>query len=83
MNESLRTQDWQMLYTIVHKIIPSLSIIGIDPSYIEMTKKLQDNARNAQNIDEIIKSAAMLDHLLMDACDELQIELTAINNIKS
>jgi PAS domain S-box-containing protein len=83
MNESLRKQDWQMLYTIVHKIIPSLSIIGMDASYIEMTKKLQENARNAQNTDEIVKSAGMLDHLLVDACDELQLELTAINNTKS
>jgi PAS domain S-box-containing protein len=83
MNESLRKQDWQMLYTIVHKIIPSLSIIGMDTSYIEMTKKLQENARNAQNTDEIVKSAGMLDQLLVDACDELQLELTAINTNKS
>ena len=83
MNESLRAQDWQMLYSIVHKIIPSLSIIGMDGSYIEMTKKLQENARNAQNTDEIVKSAGMLDHLLTEACEELQIELTDINNIKS
>jgi signal transduction histidine kinase/CheY-like chemotaxis protein len=83
MNESLRKQDWQMLYTIVHKIIPSLSIIGMDASYIEMTKKLQENARNAENTDEIVKSAGMLDHLLVDACDELQLELNAINTIKS
>jgi CheY-like chemotaxis protein len=82
MKDSLRNQDWQMLYSIVHKIIPSLSIIGMDASFIEMTKTLQDNARNAQNINEIIKSAGMLDQLLMDACDELQTELNAINNPK-
>jgi PAS domain S-box-containing protein len=82
MKDSLRNQDWQMLYSIVHKIIPSLSIIGMDASYIEMTKTLQDNARNAQNINEIIKSAGMLDQLLMDACDELQLEMNAINNPK-
>jgi PAS domain S-box-containing protein len=81
MNESLRKQDWQLLYTIVHKIIPSLSIIGMDISYIEMTKRLQDNARNAQNTDEIVKSVGILDQLLVDACDELQLELTAINTI--
>jgi hypothetical protein len=55
----------------------------MDVSYIQMTKTLQENARNGQNTGEIIKSAAILDNLLKDACDELQIELNAINNIKS
>jgi PAS domain S-box-containing protein len=82
MNESLRKQDWPILYTIVHKIIPSLSIIGMDASHIEMTKTLQENARSGQNADEIVKSVGMLDRLLVDACDELQIELNAINNPK-
>jgi PAS domain S-box-containing protein len=80
MNESLKKQDWQTMYTIVHKMIPSLSIVGIDPVHIEMTKTLQENARNGQSPDEIIKSAGILDKLLVRACDELQIELNSINN---
>jgi PAS domain S-box-containing protein len=83
MKEGLKTQDWKMIYAITHKIIPSLSIVGIDSSYIEMTKTLQENARNETNVNEIERSADTLDSILAKACKELEIELNLINNIES
>ena len=81
MKESVRNQDWQMLSSIVHKIIPSLSIVGIDTDYIAIAIALQDNARKRIHEDEIVKSVQILDELLVDACSELQVELELLNKL--
>lgn len=83
MNESVRNQDWQMLSSIVHKIIPSLSIVGIETGYTTRAKALQENARQEQYRDEIIKSVKILDQLLVDACSELQIDLELLNKLNA
>jgi PAS domain S-box-containing protein len=80
MKESLAAKDWQRLYAVAHKIIPSLSIVGIKPGYVEMAKTLQENTRAEKNITEIEKSVNALDTLLVKACEELELELNSINN---
>jgi PAS domain S-box-containing protein len=80
MNESSYSKDWKTLYATAHKIIPSLSIVGIKPIYIELTKTLQENAREEKNIPEIEKSVRALNTLLVKACKELDEELNLINN---
>jgi PAS domain S-box-containing protein len=79
MKESLNLKDWNAMYSIVHKIIPSLSIVGIKPSYITLATTLQDNARSGKNITEIERSVAELNAVLVKACTELENELNSIN----
>lgn len=81
MNDSVATREWTTLYTIVHKIIPSLSIVGIDATYIDIAKALQENSRNAQNPQEMVKSAKTLGDVLARACEELQKELNSLNHV--
>ena len=80
MKVAQRTNDWQALYAVAHKIIPSLSIVGIKSYYIEMTKTLQENARGEKNTDEIKKSVYALTTVLTGACEELGQELNLINS---
>jgi PAS domain S-box-containing protein len=80
MKESLNLKDWNAMYSIVHKIIPSLSIVGIMPAYVTLATTLQENARNGKNITEIEKSVAKLNTVLVKACTELDNELNLINN---
>lgn len=80
MKESLHAKDWETLYAIVHKIIPSLSIVGIKQEYITLAKTLQENARYERDIGEIEKSVYSLTTLLTKACSELEYELNLINN---
>jgi CheY-like chemotaxis protein len=80
IKESLEAKNWKALYAIVHKIIPSLSIVGIKPDYIALAKTLQENTRNEKNIAEIEKSVQSLTILLVKACEELEHELILINN---
>jgi len=80
MKESMTTKDWKTLYAVAHKIIPSLSIVGIKPYYVELTKALQENARGGKNVAEIEKSVYELNTLLVKACEELDQELNLINH---
>ena len=80
MKESMTTKDWKTLYAVAHKIIPSLSIVGIKPHYVELTKALQENARGEKNVAEIEKSVYELNTLLVKACEELDQELNLINH---
>jgi HPt (histidine-containing phosphotransfer) domain-containing protein len=80
MKESLHIKDWKALHAIVHKIIPSLSIVGIKPDYIALARALQENVRAEKNAEEIEKSVSILNILLTKACEELEYELNLINN---
>ena len=76
----MTTKDWKTLYAVAHKIIPSLSIVGIKPHYVDLAKTLQENARGEKNIAEIEKSVYELNTLLVKACEELDQELNLINH---
>ena len=45
MKQSLLGKDWDSLYSAVHKIIPSFSIMGIHKDFEEMAKKIQEYAQ--------------------------------------
>ncbi len=42
MKQSLNDKDWDSLYTAVHKMIPSFSIMGINKDFEDMAKKIQE-----------------------------------------
>src|ERR1019366_1512537 len=44
MKQSLQNKDWKSLYAAVHKMIPSFSIVGINPDFEDMAKKVQEYA---------------------------------------
>jgi hypothetical protein len=53
MKQSLLEKDWHSLYSAVHKMIPSFSIMGISIDYENMAKKVQDYANSQQHTDGI------------------------------
>jgi PAS domain S-box-containing protein len=58
MNEGFKELDWGKLYASAHKMIPSFSIMGIDPKYENLAKKIQEyasNKDNHENLGELIK----------------------------
>jgi HPt (histidine-containing phosphotransfer) domain-containing protein len=44
MKQSLQDEDWNLLQSAVHKMIPSFSIMGISSNYENMAKKIQEYA---------------------------------------
>jgi PAS domain S-box-containing protein len=83
MKKSLREKDWSSLYTAVHKIIPSFSIMGISVDFENMAKKVQDYASTQQKATDIPDLVLQLEQVCGQACSELEEEFNRIKNTKS
>ena len=82
MKQSLVNQDWNLLHSSVHKMIPSFSIVGIDKSFEEMAKKIQAYATSSAQTDTIHDMVLTLDEVCTQACKELKEEYTKLKNSK-
>ena len=80
MNQSYHDQDWSKLYSTVHKMIPSFSIMGINTEYEVMARQVQDYARDKQQPDGFSDLVSRLSNVCTQACEELEDELTLIKN---
>ena len=80
MRQSLKDKDWQSLYAVVHKMIPSFSIMGMSIDFENMAKKVQEYARTQQQTDGIPNLVLQLGNICSQACEELEEELKRIKN---
>ncbi len=80
MSESLKIKDWDALYTAVHKMIPSFSIMGISEEFEAMAKKIQKNASTKQDVEEIDDLVLQVENACTEACKELEVEYNMIKN---
>ena len=83
MKRSLKDNDWQSLYSSVHKLIPSFTIMGISPDFENMAKKIQEYASTQQQTDGILDLVLQLELVCNKACEELKEELITIKNGKN
>ncbi|TRX35688.1 CHASE3 domain-containing protein [Flavobacterium restrictum] len=81
MKQSFKDQDWQLLHAAVHKMIPSFSIMGISTKFENSAKKIQEIAKTQQELEVIEALVATIESICLQACTELQIELTTIKNM--
>ncbi len=83
--ESMRTsfdqKDWSTLYSTVHKMIPSFSIVGINHDFEIMAKKVKDFANIQSEEDSIPEMVLQLENICVQACRELEEELITIKNL--
>jgi PAS domain S-box-containing protein len=80
MKQSLETQDWNLLSTSVHKLIPSFSIVGITTDFENMAKKVQEYAGTLQQTEKIPDLVLQLEDICNQACMELEEEYDMIKN---
>jgi len=78
MNQSYHDQDWSKLYSAVHKMIPSFSIMGISTDYENMARKVQDYTSARQQTDGIYDLVSQLSNVCTQACTELKVEFNRI-----
>jgi signal transduction histidine kinase/FixJ family two-component response regulator len=78
MKLSLHEKDWDSLYSAVHKMIPSFSIMGISGDFENMAKKVQEFARTQQQTDGISDLVLQLETVCTQACLELEEEFNTI-----
>jgi PAS domain S-box-containing protein len=92
MKQSLEDKDWDLLHASVHKMIPSFSIMGINPGFEKMAKKVQEYARlnneagqasALQQPGGISSLVLQLENVCLQACQELKEEYNLIKNTNS
>jgi PAS domain S-box-containing protein len=78
MKKSFQEKDWETLYAVVHKMIPSFSIMGIDLDYENKARLIQEYAHTQQLSAEIPDLVWQLDDVCTQACEELKEELNKL-----
>ena len=79
MKKNLIEKDWKSLQNVVHKMIPSFSIIGLNPDIQQIAKRIQEYAYTIEISEEIHNLILELEEVCTQSCLELEIEL---DNIK-
>jgi HPt (histidine-containing phosphotransfer) domain-containing protein len=82
MKKSFADKDWVSLHSAVHKMIPSFNIMGINPNYEVMAKKVQDHAIAQLQQDDVHNLITALEHILHQSCKELEEEYAIMKNKK-
>jgi PAS domain S-box-containing protein len=78
MKKSMRDKDWNTLYATVHKMIPSFSIMGMNPAFEQMARKVQDYANARLEADEMPEMIHQLENICAQACEELKEDFNTI-----
>jgi len=90
MRQGMKDKDWKALYSAVHKLIPSFSIMGIQSDGENMAKKIQEYASLDENIregraqqeaNEIQEMIFQLDTICVQTCQELREEFEKLENV--
>lgn len=79
LKTSFETQNWQMLSATAHKMIPSFSIMGMNPDFETMTRKIQDFSNNQIQMKDISAMIIRLEAVCEQACQELKDELIKLS----
>ncbi len=80
MKQTFLDKDWNSLHSVIHKMIPSFSIMGINKEFETMAKKIQEYSTALQKSDTIHELVLQLENVCSQACLELEEELKLIKN---
>jgi PAS domain S-box-containing protein len=71
MKQSLQDKDWDLLASVIHKMLPSFTIMGIHKDFEIMAKQVQEYASTQQHLDDLPELVVNLDNVCKQACEEL------------
>ncbi|MDD4921114.1 MAG: ATP-binding protein [Bacteroidales bacterium] len=78
MKQGFQNKDWNSLYSAVHKMIPSFSIMGISTDFENMAKTVQEFASTQKQAEGIPDLVLQLENICVQACEELEEEFNSI-----
>ena len=78
MKQSLKDKDWDSLYSAVHKMIPSFSIMGISADFENMAKQVKEYAGTKQLPEGVYGLVLQIERVCYQACIELKEEFNEI-----
>ncbi len=76
MKQSFETQNWELLHSAVHKMMPSFLIVGMNNDFEDMAKKIMAFAKTQQEADSVSGLVTTLEEACTQACEELREELS-------
>ena len=80
MKQSMADKNWPLLSAATHKIIPSFSIVGIDPEYEKIARRIQESSKADLFTKETEEMVHQIDAICLQACKELEIEFNLLKN---
>jgi CheY-like chemotaxis protein len=80
MKLSFENKDWDALYAAAHKMIPSFVIMGISNDLENTTRLIKEYSATQEQTECIPALLSQLEHVCIQACDELKIEYQLIKN---
>ena len=78
MKKGTNDKNWTVVQAAAHKMIPSFSIMGMHVDYENLTKKIQDFAKEQQRTEEIHELVLELENVCSKACSELEEEFNKL-----
>ncbi len=78
MKKGFNENDWELLQSAAHKMIPSFSIMGISTDYEIMAKKIQEYSNAHESTVGMAELVNQLEHVCTQACIELNKEFNRI-----
>jgi len=80
MKESFQNKDWDSLYSAIHKLIPSFSIMGINKDFENIANRVQEYAGTKMHSQEMKDNLLKIENVCNQACVELREEYNIIKN---
>ncbi len=78
VNRCLSAEDWDGLYGNVHKIRPSIDLIGMDEKFSISAKQIESYCKERKNLESVPAMVLQLEKELEQAYAELKAELQSI-----
>ena len=78
MKQGVHDKDWGSVYSAVHKMIPSFSIMGMHQDFEDAAKKIQEHSGTQKHLEEINALVLQLEEVCSEACRELEEELKSM-----
>jgi CheY-like chemotaxis protein len=75
MKQSFIDKDWMLLKATAHKMLPSFAIMGMNPEYEELAKKIQYYAEKLDLSSELNELVSELEKVCLQSFVELEKEL--------
>ncbi len=83
MRRSFDAGEWSALQAVIHKMIPSFSIMGISSDFEMIARQINDFAEAQKAQNEIQPLVAQLESICLKSCEELKEELNELMRSKS
>ena len=83
LKQGVSDEDWNIVASAVHKMIPSFLIVGIHKDYENAARKIQEFTLAKQHLDEVPELVNQLDIVCAQACLELQESYNLIKKQKN